>query len=197
MVRKAEFDDDIFISATIKLISAGGPTAATMAAIAHNTGAPTGSIYHRFKSRTALLGQVWLQCMTAMTKDILPLLNKGHSCDAIKAFIDWAIKNPAMARIIMLYSENDLIDGDLPPDIYNSLNDVNRQLGKGLSNLLKHRGSPLTASNLALANFAIFDGPIAAMKPYLRDKRPSPMLDQNKLHRVAVTCGRATLELLD
>lgn len=194
MVRKAHFDDNDFILAAIELISQGGPMAATMAAIAKYAGAPTGSIYHRFKSRSALLGSAWLHCLRAMTDDILPLLALGHSDDAIAALIDWAEDNPAKARLIMLYTENDLIDGEIPADLHKSLNDINKKLGMGLSALLRKRHKALSASNLALANFAIFDGPIAALKPTLRLKQPSAPL---KCREAALACGRASLELLD
>ncbi|MBL4893504.1 MAG: TetR family transcriptional regulator, partial [Emcibacter sp.] len=133
MVRKAEFNNETFILSTIELIALGGPTAATMAAIAENAGAPTGSIYHRFKSRTVLLATAWLHALSAMTDEVLPYLHQGESHDAIMALIKWAETNPAMARLIMLYAENDLIEGELPDALYESLNAQNHKLGMGLS----------------------------------------------------------------
>lgn len=194
MVRKAQFDDNDFIQAAIDLIAQGGPAAATMAAIANNAGAPTGSIYHRFKSRSALLGAAWLRCLGAMTDEILPQLTRGHSDGAITALTLWVTENPAMARVIMLYSENDLIDGELPRALHNDLNRVHKKLGTGLSALLDQKNKALSAANLALANFAIFDGPIAAMKPYLRSKQSIVPL---KCREAALACGRASLELLE
>ncbi len=194
MVRTAKFDDNSFIQSAITLISMGGPAAATMASIAASAGAPTGSIYHRFKSRSALLGAAWVHCLGSMTDDMLPLLEQGQSAGAIVALIHWAGENPEMARLIMLYGENDLIDGELPAELHKKLNGINKKLGAGLSALLKHRKKDLSASNLALVNFAIFDGPIAAMKPTLRMKQASPSL---KCREAALACGRATLELLE
>ncbi len=194
MVRKAQFDDNDFILAAIELISLGGPAAATMAAIAKCAGAPTGSIYHRFSSRSALLGSAWFHCIAAMTGDILPHLSLGHNDDAIIALLQWTEANPAKARLIMLYGENDFIDGEIPTDLHKKLNGINKKLGTGLSALLQKKNKALSAANIALANFAIFDGPIAAMKPYLRARKPSPPL---KCHEAALACGRASLELLE
>lgn len=194
MVRKAHFDDNDFILAAIELISLGGPAAATMAAIAKYAGAPTGSIYHRFKSRSALLGAAWLHCLSSMTEDMLLLLGAGHSDEAIATLIEWAMDNPAKARLIMLYTQDDLIDGEIPTDLHKKLNSINKKLGAGLSGLLKSKGKALSAANLALANFAVFDGPIAAIKPYLRLRHPSPPL---KCREAALACGRASLELLE
>lgn len=197
MVRKADFTEDDFILAAIDLVSLGGPSAATMAAIAHNAGAPTGSIYHRFPSRSALLGAAWLRCLTSMTQDVTPFLETGQSHEAISALLTWATKNPAPARLIMLYRENDLIDGELPHDLHKALNTVNKKLGAGLSTLLKKKNKALSAPNLALANFAIFDGPIAAIKPYLRCHKPSLTLNIDKCFAAAHACGKASLKLLD
>lgn len=194
MVRKAKFDENSFILSAIDLIALGGPAAATMAAIAKSAGAPTGSIYHRFKSRSALLGAAWFHCLAAMAEDVLPPLSLGHGEGAIAALIDWTEENPAMARLIMLYAETDLIDGELPAELHKNLNMINKKLGDGLSALLNQRNKALSASNLALANFAIFDGPIAALKPYLRGKLPAPAL---KCREAALACGQASLELLD
>lgn len=197
MVRNAQFDDDSFIQAAIDLISLGGPSAATMAAIAKCAGAPTGSIYHRFESRSALMGSAWFYCISSMADDVLPHLHQGSSDKAIAALTHWTEENPKMARLIMLYVQSDLIDGELPTKLHKRLNRINGMLGAGLSALLKKRNKTLSASNLALANFAIFDGPIASMKPFLRGLQPSPILNKMKCHEAALACGRASLELLD
>jgi len=197
MVRKADFTKDDFILAAIDLVSLGGPSSATMAAIAHRASAPTGSLYHRFPSRTALLGAAWLHCLASMAHDVTPLLETGQSHEAISALLNWATKNPAAARLIMLYHENDLIDGELPPRLLKTLNTVNKKLGTALSALLKKKNKALSAPNLALANFAIFDGPIAAIKPYLRSHKPSLTFPIDKCRAAAHACGKASLKLLD
>lgn len=197
MVRKAEFDDNSFILAAIDLVGRGGPAAATMSAIAATAGAPTGSIYHRFRSRSALLGGAWLHVLTAMSDEILPSLQAGKADQAVTALIHWATAHPNLARIIMLYGENDLVDDALPKNLHHQLNRVNQSLGAGLSALLKHQNKALTPSNLALVNFAIFDGPIAALKPFLRTKTTSLALKGSKCHVAALACSQASLALLE
>ncbi len=193
MVRKAEFSENDFILAAIDLIALGGPAAATMTAIAAAASAPTGSIYHRFKSRTDLIGAAWRHSLSSMAADIYPHLAQGNSDQAICALIDWAKANPAPARIIMLYVENDLIDGPLSPQLHKELNALYQKLGAGLSAVITYNRKPLTPANIALANFAIFDGPIAAMKPYLRNQSG---LDMSLCRNVALACCKTSLELL-
>lgn len=196
MVRKADFDENSFIVAATDLIAAGGPSAATMAAIAHRAGAPTGSIYHRFPSRAALLGAVWHHALSSLAEDMLPALQAGDRDGAIDALFGWTTAHPAAARVILLYRENDLIDGAVPPPLHDSLNRLNRQLGAGLTAFLKQRGHALSAVNLALANFALFDGPIAALKPQLRHgDAGTPAQDRSRA--AARACARASLELLE
>lgn len=197
MVRKAEFDESTFILSAVSLISAGGPNAATMAAIAQHANAPTGSIYHRFKSRTVLLAAAWHTALQEMSEAVLPDLYKGDSLQAVSSLCRWTEQNPEKARVIMLYDENDLIEDDLPADMVHNLGIINRNLGAGLTALLKETNKALSAANLALVNFAIFDGPIAAMKPLLRNRLTSSPLNFDSCQKAALACCRASMELLE
>jgi len=60
MPRPEKFTEDQTLDAAGALVAASGPSSATIAAIAAAIGAPNGSIYHRFKTRDALLGRLWL-----------------------------------------------------------------------------------------------------------------------------------------
>lgn len=193
MVRNAHFDQDSFILSAIELIALGGPASATMSAIAKNAGAPTGSLYHRFPSRTALLGAVWITALGSMSDHMLPLLNQKRTDQAVQALIHWIEENPAFARLIMLYEESDIIDGPLPDNLHTKLSKTHRALGKALSSLLKSLGKDLSPANMALVNFALFDGPIAAMKPALRGQQKI----SSQCAAAALACCRATLALLE
>lgn len=195
MVRTAQFDDQSFIMAASELIAMGGPTAATMTAIARHAGAPTGSIYHRFTSRSALLGAVWCHALTSMADEIQLPLSQGKVEETIKALISWAEHNPSLAGVIMLCHENDLIDGDLPTPLHNQLNSTHKKLGSALTTLLKKNDKALSPANMALINFALFDGPIAALKPLLRSRNDTLSFD--KCRKVALASGMAAFNLLE
>lgn len=193
MVRNAHFDQDSFILSAIELVSLGGPASATMSAIAKNAGAPTGSLYHRFPSRTALLGAAWITALGSMSDHMLPLLNQKRTDQAVQALIHWIEENPAFARLIMLYEESDIIDGPLPDALHAKLSKTHMALGKAFSNLLKSLGKDLSPANMALVNFALFDGPIAAMKPALRGQQKISA----QCAEAALACCRTTLALLE
>jgi len=61
MARLAKFSLEQIVETTTRLAARDGPAQATMARIASDLQAPTGSIYHRFGSRDVLLGEVWLR----------------------------------------------------------------------------------------------------------------------------------------
>ncbi|NEE35160.1 helix-turn-helix transcriptional regulator, partial [Streptomyces sp. SID7982] len=61
MARPPRFDSDQLLDAAVRLAADGGPAAVTMSAVAQAVGAPSGSVYHRFAGRPALLAEVWLR----------------------------------------------------------------------------------------------------------------------------------------
>jgi AcrR family transcriptional regulator len=77
MGRKPRFTRDQFSTAALSLVSEGGPKAVTVAAIAARTGAPVGSVYHRFPSREHLLAAAWLRLAGSVQRGVVGRLEKG------------------------------------------------------------------------------------------------------------------------
>ncbi|RCG23044.1 TetR/AcrR family transcriptional regulator [Streptomyces diacarni] len=61
MARPPRFDTDRLLDAALRLAATAGPCGVTMTAVAREAGAPSGSLYHRFPGRTALLAELWLR----------------------------------------------------------------------------------------------------------------------------------------
>ena len=61
MPRPARYSVDALLDAAAALLAADGPAAVTMSAVARAVGAPSGSVYHRFPTRAALCGGLWLR----------------------------------------------------------------------------------------------------------------------------------------
>jgi len=61
MPRPARYTVDELLDAAAALLTDGGPTAVTMSAVARAVGAPSGSMYHRFPTRAALCGGLWIR----------------------------------------------------------------------------------------------------------------------------------------
>ena len=61
MPRPARYSVDELLDAAAALLAADGPAAVTMSAVARATGAPSGSMYHRFPTRAVLCGELWMR----------------------------------------------------------------------------------------------------------------------------------------
>ncbi|MFC7689944.1 TetR/AcrR family transcriptional regulator [Paeniroseomonas aquatica] len=115
MVRTARYSEEDFIEATMALVGEGGPAAATMQAIARRVGAPTGSIYHRFESRAAVLGAAWNAAYGSFTRALAPLLHEGRPRDAALAILPWSRENGHRARFLLLHEPVTLFEDTPPP----------------------------------------------------------------------------------
>jgi AcrR family transcriptional regulator len=74
MGRPARFDTDLLLDVALGLAAAGGPEAVTMAGVAEAAGAPSGSVYHRFAGRPALLAALWNRTVGAFQDGLLSAL---------------------------------------------------------------------------------------------------------------------------
>jgi AcrR family transcriptional regulator len=74
MGRPARFDADLLLDVALDLAAARGPEAVTMAGVAEGAGAPSGSVYHRFAGRPALLAALWNRTVGAFQEGLLSAL---------------------------------------------------------------------------------------------------------------------------
>jgi hypothetical protein len=121
MPRRARFSRQQILEATAGLVAAAGPDAATIGAIGGLIGAPSGSIYHRFPSRDALLGRLWLSKAAFFQNRFTAALAQP---DAAAAGLDAALSLPrsaradfAGARIMLLHRRDDFLAGHWPADM--------------------------------------------------------------------------------
>ncbi|MFE0025302.1 TetR/AcrR family transcriptional regulator [Amycolatopsis sp. NPDC059021] len=93
-----------FLDAAAALFAEGGVRAVTMAAVAKATDAPSGSVYHRFPDRPALLSELWLRALRDFQSTFITALGDADSVDAAaeaaSGVVLWCRKNPAAARVL-------------------------------------------------------------------------------------------------
>ena len=65
---------DDFVDAATRLFAEGGVRALTMNAVAREISAPSGSIYHRFPDRAALLAAMWFRTTGDFQRGYLDVL---------------------------------------------------------------------------------------------------------------------------
>jgi AcrR family transcriptional regulator len=199
MVRTARFSRNDFIDATMALVAEGGPAAATMQAIARRVGAPTGSIYHRFDSRSAVLGAAWNTAYASFVGAVAPLLRRGRPREAALAILRWSQEDGHRARFLLLNEPATLFeDIPPPPPLREELEKLEYELDAAFQDCVAAGGGRTDDDEaLARAKFLIFDAPVAILRPYLAKGSPVPpfaerMIDE--LHAgmpIAATHGRA------
>ncbi|HEY4251646.1 MAG TPA: helix-turn-helix domain-containing protein [Roseomonas sp.] len=176
MVRTARFSEEDFIEAAMALVADGGPGAATMQAIARRVGAPTGSIYHRFESRAAVLGVAWNTAYATFIEAVAPLLRQGRACEAALAILPWCRENERRARFLLLHEPVALFEDTPPPaPLRQALEALEDAFDAAFRACVAAHGDGLTREeDLARARFLIFDAPIAILRPHLTRGGPLP-----------------------
>ena len=63
MAPPRKHETDVILDAARALVLDGGPRTASVAAIAETSGAPAGTLYHRFGNRDGILTAAWLRAL--------------------------------------------------------------------------------------------------------------------------------------
>lgn len=169
MVRTARFDADAFVAAATSLVASGGPDAATLTAIAARVGAPTGSVYHRFPSRAAILAAAWLRAHAGFAARVRPALEAGEGRLAALALVAWARSEPEAAALLLLHETESVLADAPPPALLEEVRAEQRALDRAFATYMSIRSSAAAddPAVIARARFRLFDGPIALLRPTL------------------------------
>src|SRR4051812_17136650 len=100
------------LHALLALAAERGPAAVTVGAITARLKAPTGSFYHRFVSRNALLGALWLRTVLDFQAGAIAALDAGDGLAAALHTPAWSREHLDAARLLLLYDRDDFVQGD-------------------------------------------------------------------------------------
>ncbi|ADB49903.1 TetR/AcrR family transcriptional regulator [Conexibacter woesei] len=116
--RKHSTDD--ILDAARALVLAEGPRAASVAAISQASGAPVGTLYHRFGNRDGVLAAAWLRALERFQAGALAAA-AAHPADPVEAGVAMAVASlsfardhPGDARLLLVVRRDDLLDGAGP-----------------------------------------------------------------------------------
>lgn len=109
---------DVILDAARTLVLTDGPRAASVGAIAKASGAPAGTLYHRFTNRDGILAAAWLRALgrfqsRALAADADTVLEAAVATAV--AAIDFLRAVPDDARLLVALRPGDLLD-DKPDD---------------------------------------------------------------------------------
>jgi AcrR family transcriptional regulator len=103
--RPALHDTQALLDVALAIAADRGPASVTIAAVSTASGAPSGSLYHRFDDRAALLGQLWLRTTGRFQADFLAALASApaaEGCIAAAGYVvGWCRDHPAEARLLL------------------------------------------------------------------------------------------------
>src|SRR6478736_1547123 len=106
MPRPARYTVDVLLDAAADLLAADGPAAVTMSAVARSTGAPSGSVYHRFPTRAALCGELWVRTEERFQDGLIDALvaedDPQQRCvSGALSIVAWCRAHPVEAEVLL------------------------------------------------------------------------------------------------
>ena len=175
---RAQFDQAGFLAAARGVIAERGPQAVTVNSVVERMGAPKGSFYYRFASRDALLGELWLKTVLAYQEGFATAIEAGDGLRAALHTPNWARRHLDDARLLMLYSRHDFVQGDWPAALRSGVADQAERFEACLRRFARGAFGRAGRGEMRRATFVLAEVPIAAVKPHLeRRERPPTLVD--------------------
>ncbi len=173
------FDRAGFVSAARELAFERGPAAVTVDSLTQRMGAPKGSFYHRFPSRDALLGELWLNTVLAYHQGFVVAIEAGDGLAAALHTPAWSRVNLEDARLLLLYSRHDFVHGDWPAALKQGVRNQAERFEQCLSDFARNAFGSAGRAQMRRATFVLADVPIAAIKTHLALREaPPPIVDE-------------------
>jgi AcrR family transcriptional regulator len=169
MARPALHQPAAIIDAAFHLASRG-LDAVTIAAVARESGAPSGSIYHRFGSRDGLLAAAWLEATRSFQEGFLRGLREETEIPGLAAArhtTDWARRAPHPARALVLHSAQDFAARRWPDGARERARALAGELEDGLTDFSNRHYGESGGELRRRVTFALLDLPLAAVRRYL------------------------------
>jgi len=126
MARPAAFTKTAILDSARDIAAFAGPSALSIAAVGQKLGAPTGSIYHRFKSRDELLATVWLDAIETFQAAVFDEVANGCGPAELAAFVvRWCRDNHTLAKLLTLYRRSEWLGDRVGKDVRKRAEELN------------------------------------------------------------------------
>jgi AcrR family transcriptional regulator len=169
---------DTMLDAARDLLLGEGARSATMEAIADASGAPTGSIYHRFGSRDELIARLWIRAVYRSQASFVAALERDDPREAALAaamsIIDFCEEHPADAQLLVAFRREDLVKTIPHAALAEELAVLNRPIERAVVGLARRLYGRPTRAALDRTLLAVFDLPYGAARRYLISGAPLP-----------------------
>ncbi len=184
MARPRKHDLDDLLDAAEALLGESGQGALTVRAVAEAVGASTGSLYHAFRSRNELLGQMWLRAarrfLELQRTTVEECLERSPTWEgAVEATIAAAStyellrrQHPTSAQLLLEYRRERLLDDGLPDELAVPLRALEGELVdvmRGLASALWGRVDRYTVDVVAVCVVDLPPGLLSGRRPRVID----------------------------
>jgi AcrR family transcriptional regulator len=168
MPRPARYSIDELLDAAAALLAADGPAAVTMSAVARATGAPSGSMYHRFPTRAVLCGELWMRTEERFHAGFTAALSasdpQARCVAGARYTVQWCRDHPLEAQVLLAGADA-LCLADWPDDLTARRRRLRRKLRRLLASV------PADADRV---HAAVIDIPYAVVRRNLLARRAIP-----------------------
>ncbi|MFG2561520.1 TetR/AcrR family transcriptional regulator [Streptomyces sp. NPDC048496] len=170
MARPPRFDESVLLDAAVRLVTAAGPAAVTMAAVARESGAPNGSVYHRFPQRAALLAALWLRTVERFQDGYLATLNSAPeplpaARAAARHVVAWSRANPQEAALL-LHGPDEFGRAEWPEEYVRRAKRGNRGVLEAVTRVAESLGATTPAETERIS-LAVIDLPLGIVRRHL------------------------------
>lgn len=171
MPRPQVHPTDAMLDAARDLLLEQGSRSATIDAIAEASGAPTGSIYHRFRSRDELIASLWIRAIRRAQAASLAELERDDPREAALAaamsIVDFCEQHPSDAQLLVAFRREDLIRKLPEGTLADELRELNRPVARGVAQLAQRLYGTRARTARERTLLAVFDLPYGAARRHL------------------------------
>lgn len=157
------------------LVVEGGARALTTSAVARALTAPSGSVYHRFRSRDHLGASLWMRTVERFDAEVV--VGTGAAGPPVEVavavarhVVEWSATNPTDAFVLTRFRREDLVDGAVPEELASRARALGERQRTAIAGLAERLGRPSH-----LVSFAVAGIPHAAVRRHVGGGRPIPV----------------------
>lgn len=172
MAPPRKHETDVILDAARTLVLDGGPRAASVAAIAKASGAPAGTLYHRFGNRDGILTAAWLRALRRFQERALAADGETPTDTAVAmsvAAVAFARSLPDDARLLLTIRPGDLLDDEPDAAFRQTLAEMNAPLTQRVAALARELYGNSRARSVDAVARAVADLPYAVVRRHAHD----------------------------
>lgn len=172
MAPPRKHETDVILDAARALVLTDGPRAASVAAIAKASGAPTGTLYHRFGDRNGILAAAWLRALERFQSRAMAATADAPLEAAVAmavSVIGFARELPDDARLLLTLRPSDLLDGEPDSSFVDRLATMNAPLLARLDDFARQLYGKTDERTMETVARAVADLPYGVVRRHAND----------------------------